>query len=172
MRTGSAIACAFSCAVLLAVAGIPVVAQQAAGEQAPTGQAQREPTSEEKAAQHLAAAEKLWADAKYEECRTEVAAGIALAAEKRLFMQPALARTFSRLYALDALLAYTFRDEGYAPAVDAALGSALELDPYFSPHQSLRNQHTFIGCLQCNGMLHRTQFRKCGQWADSSYYFH
>jgi hypothetical protein len=82
------------------------------------------------AAQHLAAAETLWVDGKYDECRAEVTAGLE-SASPGLLGPPGLVRTLARLHALEALLAYTFRDEGYAGQVDAALNAALELDPYF-----------------------------------------
>ncbi len=92
-------------------------------------QQQQTPDPARVAAEHLAAAEQLWADGKYDECRAEVTAGLQVPSPGPL--GPArLARTLARLRILEALLAYTFRDEGYAASVDAGLSAALELDPY------------------------------------------
>lgn len=112
------IALPFAC-FLLALGALSVGAQQQ--EQAPT------PT--EIATRHLTEAERLWTEGKYEECRAEVRIGLESVAPGFL-SPPSLLRALGRLHALDALLAYTFRDEGYADQVDRALSTALELDPY------------------------------------------
>lgn len=115
MRTFSAI---------LFVAAAVLVAGPAANAQ------QREPSLEQAAAERLAEAERSWQEGNYTRCRDQVASAIAAASVKLVITPPLLAVTLAKLYALKALVEYTFRDEGYAESVDVALGRALEYDPY------------------------------------------
>jgi hypothetical protein len=99
---------------LIAVHGLPAFGQE------------RSPSDIASAAKEtLAKAQGLYAAGSYEDCRSLVEP---LLREYEAAPASYPAGTMARLYRLDALLVYSFRDEGYADKIAALLGKAVVLD--------------------------------------------
>jgi hypothetical protein len=112
--------------VLLAAAACPAPAAARTGSgNAAAGDAAEKTTAVEEAQAALARAEELYKAGDYTGSE-----GVVDEAEAMLdgVRSAAARRTLARLRVLEALLAYTFRDEGYQAEVEEALESAVALD--------------------------------------------
>jgi len=113
MRAGRA-----ASAILLAVASLigalPVSGQQPAA-----------PSAAEIAQEELRKGEELYAAGEYPDCQALVSRLIAESEAGSSSLPP---RIMARIHRLDALLAYAFRDEGYAERIETQLRKGLALD--------------------------------------------
>ena len=107
-----------ACMLVVTALLLSAAAAIAAPEQA------QAPTAAAAAQQKLARAEELFAAGDYDQAQEFVAASIAEHAAGTAYY-PAAA--IARLYVLDALIAYAFRDEGYESRIDQSLGRGLAL---------------------------------------------
>lgn len=118
-------AAVYSAAALLLVLSLPFASAQQKGVEADQSGAPARLSTVQAAQLALQEAEALYRDGSYDACQSLVEQSIA---DLGLARGQKPRKELARLRILEALLSYTFRDEGYEQRVTTAVQAALELD--------------------------------------------